>query len=103
MMRTTGKRLILEPILEQPSASIVVPNRTSRWKNGAVSICGRVVAMGRENAGIDLGDIVYHSDSCGRLIADDQFNVIHEDDVMFVSKEFIPVQWVGAEEIPDGI
>ena len=98
MIQTTGRRVVLEPILEYPSDVIQAPNRTSRWKNGAISICGRVVSLGRENSGLQVGDIVYHSDSCGKKIDDEKYNVIHEDDIMFTSEQPLPVQWVGAEE-----
>ena len=98
MIKTISRRVVLAPILEYPSDTIQVLNRTSRWKNGAISICGRVVSLGRENSGLRVGDIVYHSDSCGKKIDDEKYNVIHEDDIMFTSEQPLPVQWVGAEE-----
>lgn len=106
-MKTTGSKLILEPIFETPSATIAVPDRPSRWKNGKLSICGRVVSAGpgtRNRKGllipteVKVGDYVYHSDSCGTPILNGRYNVVREADVMFVTDEPIPAQWLGAKE-----
>lgn len=110
-MKTTGSKLILEPLFEMPSEFIAVPARQSRWKNGKLSICGRVVSAGpgtRNKKGllvppdVKIGDYVYHSDSCGSSILDGRFNVVRENDVMFISKEPLPAQWLGAKESYDG-
>lgn len=98
MISTTGRHVVVEPVSELPSSVVVVPNRTSRWKNGNISICGKIVALGRKNVGLELGQYVYHSDSCATPINDGKFNVLHENDVMFMSNELIPVQWIGAKE-----
>lgn len=98
MITTTGRRIVVEPVLEMPSSVVAVPNRVSRWKNGNVSVCGRVVAVGRAGVGVEVGQYVYHSDSCAIPINDGKFNVIHEDDVMFLTNVLLPVEWVGAEE-----
>lgn len=106
-MRTTGNKIVVKPIFELPSTSIAVPARPSRWKNGQLSICGEVVAVGpgrrtkrRNRVPVDVrvGQYVYHSDSCGRPIDDDRYAVITENDVMFVSDELLPAQWIGAKE-----
>lgn len=97
-MLTVGDKVIVEPILEKPSDVIAVPDRNTRYRNGKLSICGRVTAIGPEVEGIDIGDYVYHSDSCYAPIKNSGFNVMHQGDIMFVSKELIPVQWIGAEE-----
>lgn len=96
-MRTMGKRVVVEPVVELPSAVLMVPERNTRWKNGKLSICGKVVATGRE-AGIEVGAYVYHSDSCGEFIDHGKYRVIHEDDIMFMSSELVPAQWLGAKE-----
>lgn len=97
-MKTVGRRIVIEPVLEMPSALLTVPVRTTRWrKENKLSICGKVVAVGRD-AGVEVGTYVYHSDSCGEFIDNDRYRVIHEDDVMFMSDELMPAQWIGAEE-----
>lgn len=102
MIQTTGRRVVVEPIRELPSEFIIVPGRRTRWRNGELSICGQVVAVGRENAGVPVGSFVYHSDSCGEYIEHGKYRVIHEDDIMFLSDKLVPAQWIGAEENYDG-
>jgi hypothetical protein len=101
-MHTTTNKLILEPVLERPSAIIEAVPTATRWKNGNMSICGRVVAMGPKVKDVAIGEYAYHSDSCYVPVNEGQYNVIRVDDIMFLSKEPIPVQWLGAEEISYG-
>jgi len=96
-MRTVGRRIVVEPVAELPSGLLTVPDRATRWKTGKLSICGKVIATGRE-AGVEVGTYVYHSDSCGSYIDNGKYRVIHEDDVMFMSDELLPAQWLGARE-----
>lgn len=96
-MITVGRRVVIEPIVEMPSSLLTVPDRTTRWKSGKLSICGKVVAVGRK-AGIEVGEYAYHSDSCGEYIDNGKYRVIHEDDIMFTSDELLPTQWLGAKE-----
>ena len=102
MIQCLGRRVIVEPVLERPSSVIEVPARASRWKNDGLTICGRVVALGRTGAGLEIGQYVYHSDSCALPVQDGELRSLHEDDIMFVSDTLVPTQWVGAEESYDG-
>ncbi len=97
-MFTTTNKLVLEPVAEILSNLIHVPEKDSRWKNGTLSICGRVVAIGPKVQDVQIGDYAYHSDSCYAPINGGKFNVIRQNDIMFTTEELISVSWIGAEE-----
>lgn len=107
MLTTTEDRIIVRPVLEKPSDIIAVPKRPSRWKNGDLSVCGQVIAVGpgrKTRKGVIVpvsvkpGDFLYYSDSCHVSVKNGEFDVIRESDVMFVSDELLPTQWLGACE-----
>lgn|SRR5574340_540464 len=107
MISTVEDRIIVRPVLEKPSDIIDVPRRPSRWKNGDLSICGQVVAVGPGRTtrkgivvppSVEIGDFVYYSDSCHASVRDGELDVVRESDVMFVAKELLATQWLGAEE-----
>lgn len=97
-MQTTTTKLVLEPVAEILSDLIYTPKKDSRWKNGKLSICGRVVAIGPQVQDVKVGDYAYHSDSCYAPINGGKFNVIRQNDIMFLTDELIPAKWIGAEE-----
>jgi co-chaperonin GroES (HSP10) len=104
-MKTTTDRIVIEPIFDSNPFIDLLP-QDSRWKNGRLSICGKVVAKGPGKRikrvcrppDVEIGQYVWHSDSSGEFIKEGKLKVIHESDVMFISNEFVPVEWVGAEE-----
>jgi co-chaperonin GroES (HSP10) len=104
-MQTTANRVIIEPIFESNEYIDLLP-QDSRWKNGRLSICGKVVAKGpgfrikrtRRSPDVEIGQYVWHSDSSGEFIKEGKYKVIRENDIMFLADEFVPVEWVGAEE-----
>lgn len=99
MIAATENKIVLEPVREMPSEAILVPVRGTRYRNGKLSICGRVVAVGPKVQGVGIGEYAYHSDSCYQPIQEGALNVIRQDDIMFLSHELLPAQWLGAEEV----
>jgi co-chaperonin GroES (HSP10) len=96
-------RIVLEPIYETRSDVVWTPDEISRWQNGKLSISGKVKAIGGDVSGVEIGQIVYHSDSCAKpsVISGDEIRIIREDDVMFISDLPVKSLWVGAEEAYD--
>lgn len=97
-MLTTGDKVILKPLLEKPSDTIIVPARDTRYRNGKLSICGEVIAVGPKVQGVEVGSYAFHSDSCFAPVRDGKLNVIRQSDIMFLSDKPFAVQWIGAEE-----
>jgi hypothetical protein len=100
MITTTGNKIVLEPVLEAPSALLVVPARMTEWGNGKLSIVGKIVAVGPKVTDAKVGEYAYHADSCFAPVFEDKYNVIRESDIMFCSPELLTAQWIGAKELP---
>lgn len=76
---------------------IWTPEQLSRWGNGLLATSGTVLALGPEVDGIEVGEVVHFSDSCGKPCADGI--LIREDDVMFVCDADVKAEWLGAKEV----
>ena len=99
-MRPLFGRVALEPIYETRSDVLWTPEELSRWKNGELSISGKVVAIGPEVTGVEVGETVYHSDSCAQPfdINGNEIRIINQDDIMFMTNRPIKSYWLGAQE-----